>query len=160
MKVKMENAVKIKSAKGFSLIELLVVIAIMAILLSIAVPNFNAWRQNSNLKEAVGALMADFNLARQRAIAENVNYTVTLNTSANTYTVQGGTYNVTKNLGDFGSGTFIYSQNFTSDKVTFQPRGTLSGDGGTISLRNIRDSRIDITVNTMGRVRKDIQQIK
>ncbi|MFZ3156393.1 MAG: GspH/FimT family pseudopilin [Smithella sp.] len=150
---------KIKSTKGFSLIEILIVIAIMAILLSIAAPNFNAWRQNRNLNEAVGALMGDLNFARQSAITQNVNYKVTFNNTANTYTVQGGTYNATKNLSNFGSGTFIYSQNFNSSTVTFQPRGTLSGIGGTVSLKNSRNSCINIVVNTMGRVRKDIQQI-
>lgn len=142
------------------MVEVIVVIAITGILLLIAIPNFRALQQNRNLNEAVGALMADLNYARQRAITENINYTVTFNNSANTYTVQGGTYNVTKNLGNFGSGTYIYSQNFTSNMVTFQPRGTISDVGGTISLKNIRNSCINIVVNTMGKVQKNVQQIR
>jgi type IV fimbrial biogenesis protein FimT len=151
---------KVKSAKGFSLLEMLVVITLLLIVASVAVPYFNSFVANRNLQEAVGALMADLNFAKQSAVTQNINYTVSFSVSDNTYTVQGGTYNVTKNLNDFGSRTFIFSQNFSSDKVTFQPRGTISGAGGTIYLRNNKDSSIHVVVNLLGRVTKTIDQLK
>ena len=147
--------------KGFSLVEILTVLAIIAILLTIVPSMFSAFRQRTNLREAAGALTEDMKLAKQRAVAENVNYTITFNVNNNSYEIQSPpncsgaacTYDVTKNLGSFGSGIVIDSQNFASNTVTFQSRGTCSA--GTITLRNNllnTNSTKAITTNLMGRV--------
>ena len=150
-----------QNTKGFSLVEILIVIVILSVLSSIAIPNFIKFQQNRNLQEAVGALMADLKFARQSAMTQGVNYTVTLNPSNETYRVQGGTYDVTKKVSDFGSKTQIYWTSFPYNKVTFQPRGTLVETGTySVLLRNKRDSCIHVNVNLLGRVTKTIHQIK
>ena len=144
--------------KGFSLVEILTVIVIMSILLAIAPSMFTAFRQRTNLREATGALAEDMKLAKQRAVAENVNYTITFNVNNKSYEIQSPpncsgascTYDVTKNLGNFGSGIVIDSQNFAGNTVTFQSRGTCSA--GTVTLRNSLNSTKAITTNLMGRV--------
>jgi len=139
--------------KGFTLIEVLIVIGILIILSSISISMFTAFQKNSNLREAAGALAEDIKLARQRAMAENVNYTITFNQTNNSYTIQSGagTYNVTKKLQElFGRGIIIYNQNFASSTMNLQKRGTC--DTGTIKLKNSINSELDITTNIMGKV--------
>ena len=144
--------------KGFSLIEMLTVLAIIAILLMIAPSMFSAFRQRTNLREAAGALAEDMKLAKQRAVAENVNYSITFNINNNNYTMNqydsnGNMINPpikTVNLSNFGNGITINSQNFAGNTVTFQPRGTCSA--GTITLQNSLNSTIAITTNLMGRI--------
>ena len=71
---------------------------------------FNTYKQNANLREAAGALAADMKLAKQRAVRENVNYTITFNITNKSYEIQGPsgcttncTYDVTKQLCIFGN---------------------------------------------------------
>jgi type II secretion system protein H len=144
--------------KGFSLIEMLIVLAIIAILLMIAPSMFSAFRQRTNLREAAGALAEDMKLAKQRAVAENVKYSITFDINNNNYTINqydsnGNIINPpikTVNLSNFGNGIVINSQNFAGNTVTFQPRGTCSA--GTITLQNNLNSTIAITTNLMGRI--------
>jgi prepilin-type N-terminal cleavage/methylation domain-containing protein len=149
--------------KGFSLVEILTVVVIMSILLTIVPSMFTAFRQRTNLREAAGALTEDMKLAKQRAVAENVNYTITFNVNNNSYEIQSPpncsgaacTYDVTKNLGTFGSGIVINSQNFVGNIMTAQPRGTLSGIAGTnatVTLKNSLNSTLNINVYPMGRI--------
>jgi prepilin-type N-terminal cleavage/methylation domain-containing protein len=144
---------KDRGVKGFTLVEMLIVVGIIAVLLTIFPSMFTSFRQRTNLREAAGALAEGMKLAKQRAVAENVNYTVTFDINNNSYEIKGGTYDVTKKLSDFGSGISILSQNYSggnSGTVTFQTRGTCSA--GTVTLKNILNSQIAITTNTMGRV--------
>lgn len=53
---------------GFSLFELMVVIAIIGIMATIAIPNFVAWRNNSNLRGAAFNLKSDIETAKSRAV--------------------------------------------------------------------------------------------
>jgi len=160
---------QLKTDKGFSLIEVMIVVAIIAVVLAMAGPSFNEYRQNTNLKEATRELAGDISLWRQAAIAENARYRLLFNQGGNTYTVQienpanFGTYvnlsavnpsiNDTKSPGSFSSAIVITSANFTSGQafITFQPRGTMSA--GTVWLQHSgRLSTSTITTNLLGRV--------
>ena len=142
-----------RGLKGFTMLEMIIVIGIVAILLKISSSMFNSYKQNANLREAAGALAEDMKLAKQRAMAENVNYTITFDVNNNSYRIQGGTYDVTKKLGDFGNGIRILSQNYSggnSGTITFKTRGTCSA--GTIKLQNSINSELDIITTLMGKV--------
>lgn len=158
------QAVKIKQAKGFSLIELIIVIAILGIVSAIAAPNFNKYRQNTNLKEAARDLASDISLYRQRAVAENIHYQIVFNQAANNYTVQrettsgSGAYAdlvpaVTKSPSAISGGSVIISDltHLPNQWVTFEPRGTMSA--GSLTLQHtIRLSTATITTYFTGRV--------
>jgi prepilin-type N-terminal cleavage/methylation domain-containing protein len=152
-------AVKVRSSKGFSLIELIIVIAILGIVSAIAAPNFNKYRQNTNLKEAARDLSSDISLYRQRAVAENIRYQIVFNQAANSYTIHSlnpAVPDVTKRPS--ASGNVIISNSpapsFTGGVpiITIQPRGTMSG--GTVTLQHTgRGSTATITlVQFTGRV--------
>jgi type II secretion system protein H len=159
-------AVKVRSSKGFSLIELIIVIAILGIVSAIAAPNFNKYRQNTNLKEAARDLASDISLYRQRAVAENLHYQIVFNQAANNYTVQrettagSGAYadlvpSVTKSPGNISAQITIFNITFPSAQITIQPRGTTSA--GTVTLHHAGlpdgEANMDIIANPMGRVR-------
>jgi prepilin-type N-terminal cleavage/methylation domain-containing protein len=157
------QAVKIKQAKGFSLIELIIVIAILGIVSAIAAPNFNKYRQNTNLREAARDLSSDISFWRQRAVADNVRYRITFNQAANNYTVQrettsgSGAYAdlvpaVTKSPSAISGGSVIISNiGLANQWITFQPRGTM--DLGSVTLQHtIRLSTATIRTYFTGRV--------
>lgn len=151
-----------KSTKGFSLVEILTVMAILAIVLTISVPMFSSFVKNRNLKEAAAAFMSDIKSAKQKSMTENNRYIITIDNDNNDYSVQdccnttdcsskGCSYNVTRKLGDFGSGVGIADNNY--DTITFQPRGTCSA--GHVDLQNSIGSNIRIFTSQMGRVRSE-----
>ena len=160
---------KNKSAKGFSLIELFIVMAIAATLLSIAVPTFNKYRDNANLKEATREISGDIQLYKQSAVSENRGYRINFDAVANTYGIQienpvgSGTYvNIstvkpgaqdTKNVGAGNANIVIFgAPTFPGGAITFNPRGT-SGAGTLVLKHSIRLSTATITTSLMGRVR-------
>jgi len=62
-----------KSSAGFTLIELMTVIVILAIMLFLALPNFNVWLQNTQIRTAGEAVLNGMQLARAEAIRRNTN---------------------------------------------------------------------------------------
>jgi len=154
------------------MVELLIVITILAILAVIGTSTFAKYRQNTALKEAASALEADLNTAKLNAIARHVNYTVTYNTTANTYRIQGGTYDVTKKFSDYGYNTRVYMLQYfaatSSNKYTFLPRGVMLETPSyciaskcyfEVLIRNQRGSCIHVRVTPMGRVKRFIHQL-
>jgi len=64
------------SNKGFTLIELMITLAIAAILLTTAVPGFEALIANNRLSTQANAFIGALQLARSEAIKRNLNVTV------------------------------------------------------------------------------------
>ena len=138
---------------GFSLIELIIVIALISIVSAFAVPAWQKYTANTNLKTAAREVMADLSNAKQRAVEENLKYSITFNVAGNNYALSPTDTGVTlwtKELASFGNGILIDdSVTFTSSVVNFQKRGTVSL--GSVRLRNGLGSTAEITVNITGR---------
>jgi prepilin-type N-terminal cleavage/methylation domain-containing protein len=139
---------KVNSNKGFSIIEMLVVIILITLLATISGSMFSNHVKNRNLKEAAACLMSDIKLAKQKSAAERTNISITINPDQNGYIFSGAI----KNFSNFGNGIVIKDNNFSSNTINFQSRGTCS-PGGSIQLGNSLGSNIKIIVSPIGRVR-------
>jgi type IV fimbrial biogenesis protein FimT len=64
------------ATRGFTLIELLVTMAVAAILLTIAVPNFQTFVMNGRMASQTNDLITALNLARSEAVKRAANVTV------------------------------------------------------------------------------------
>jgi len=138
---------------GFSLIELMVVIALISIMMAVAVPTWQKYRANTDLKTAAREVMADLSNAKQQAVEENLDvYRLTFNVTGNYYALTRTDTGVTlwtKSLASFGSGIVIDSVNFGGSIISLQKRGTVTN--GNLVLRNRLGSTAKITVNITGR---------
>jgi type IV fimbrial biogenesis protein FimT len=64
--------------RGFSLVELGVALVVLAILVSVGVPSFMAWIQNSQLRTTSESILAGLQLARAEAVRRNTRVQFTL----------------------------------------------------------------------------------
>jgi type IV fimbrial biogenesis protein FimT len=164
---------------GFTLVELMVTVSVIAVLATISVPyllvNLPTYRVNG----AVRQLVADFRLARTRAVEAGVRCYVVFDTTNSEYVVAleadgvdgytaGSDDDVkTVSIPDLYQGTVFYDHGapggpvtFPSDLASFTPRGTSST--GSVYLRPARDAgapaprqRKVIVMGTTGRVRTE-----
>ena len=72
---------------GFTLIELIITISIVAIVLSVAIPNFIGWGPERRLAGAAGDIQGALQTARLVALKENSAATVNFDINAESYTV-------------------------------------------------------------------------
>jgi prepilin-type N-terminal cleavage/methylation domain-containing protein len=70
--------IRLRSDGGMTLTEIMVVAAILGLLVMVAVPNFLDWNRKAKLKDAVGLVSGNINLARMYAINQNKSVTVTI----------------------------------------------------------------------------------
>lgn len=74
----MLNTLPVTRYSGFSLIELMIGIMIMAILLGLALPSFQSWTRNTQIRNAAESITNGLQRARAEAVARNVNVTFAL----------------------------------------------------------------------------------
>lgn len=74
----MLNACPKSKHLGFSLVELMIGVAILAILAGLAMPNFQTWIQNSQIRNAAESITNGLQRARAEAVARNANVTFAL----------------------------------------------------------------------------------
>lgn len=146
--------------KGFTITELLIVIAIIGIIGVVASFAWRSYVNNTNLRTAARELVSDFNLMKARAASASqagldTTYTIVFDTAAHKYTMNAtstnGTVGQDKLLSSFGPGITIQSLSLGGlDTVTFEARGTLNPNAGSIVLTN-GSSKATITFNMTGK---------
>jgi len=72
----------IRGTSGFTLIELLTVVTVMTIMMFLALPNFNAWLQNTQIRTAGEAILNGLQLVRAEAVRRNVNVELRMDVSS------------------------------------------------------------------------------
>ncbi len=161
--------------RGFTLIELLVTLSVAAILLTVAVPNYITFVQNSRLATQANDLVTMLNYARSEALKRNQRITVcsstTGNSCAGSTTWDSGLIVFADTNGDavVDGGEDILQVRQAMEgantlqsglsRVTYQSNGFLFGFGanGTFRLCDSRGtaSARAIVVSNLGRVRTD-----
>lgn len=58
---------------GFSLIELMTAVMVLAVLMTIAMPSFRTWLQNTQIRNAAQSITSGIQRARAEAVARNTN---------------------------------------------------------------------------------------
>lgn len=147
------------SNSGFSLVEVLIVIGMIIIIAAIAMPSLQGYVINRGLRSAAREFVSDINEFKERAIAENREYRITLTPGTPNYTVLQCAVTGSscpnfpnlppKSLAVFESSIIINNAGTTVTQYDFQTRGTVTN--GTIILINQRGSTADIRTNITGR---------
>jgi len=158
---------KTNRASGFTLVELMIVIGVMLTATAIAVPTYHLTiKPSADLKGASQRIFSDMQLARLRAVSENVDYGLAFSA--------GPTYQVFKDIdGDVqcDSGEEVKTVNLTDDYSTVQyDTSQGGGDGidfsggtvftmtpralpsvsGSVFLTNSKGEDREVSVNAMG----------
>jgi prepilin-type N-terminal cleavage/methylation domain-containing protein len=159
-KLKRQEMKIMRKNSGFTFTELMVTIAIVAILASLAIPNFIAWLPNYRLQSGAEDIQSTLQLARITAIKENATVTVAFNTANETYQAS-----VQKPLepvrifrrGRMPAGIDIFSAVFGGGaSVEFDNQGiTENNTDGSAQLINNSGRAKTITVSITGNSRID-----
>ncbi len=142
--------------QGLTLVELMITLALMVIAAGIAIPFFQRYALNANLKAAARDIQSDIHQLKARAVAENIMYRISFDVTNNRYTLEQGTdtgtpYTAlqTKPLTGVAADIRLTSTTFAGSTVVFQKRGTVSA--GTVNLTNSRGSTAAVTATISGR---------
>ena len=120
----------LSETRGFTLAEILVAIAVFAILATIAVPQFLAFRPLNRLNGATRQIYSELMWTRSKAVDENTAYVVTFPTNQ-TMQITGPTTKVVDIQTQYSDVTLTSS----ASTITFSARGT-TDVAPTITLTN------------------------
>jgi type II secretion system protein H len=137
-----KKMIKKKKTSGFTLMELMIVIAIIAIMSSIAIPNFIGWLPERRLDAGAQDILQGLQKSKSKAIMTNRNVIVTFDAAANSFIafVDEDASN-DQSAGDLTianrnmpAGIDLVGTNF-GNTVTFDNRG-IPTTSGVITLQN------------------------
>ncbi|MBL1293328.1 MAG: GspH/FimT family pseudopilin [Thiotrichales bacterium] len=140
---------------GFTLIELLITLSIVAILVTVAAPNFSSMLQNNRLATQTNLLIADLNFARSESIKRNT--TIHLSPSEDGWD---SGWNISiAGSDELLRSTEISQQNIgvapnNGDALTFTSGGNLDSQTSCFAITDAHDDNHSRTVKieTTGRV--------
>jgi len=149
---------KLTNKKGVTLIELVVVFVIIAIAAVLLVPNIGGWLPYYRLKSATRDIVSTLRTAQMKAVSNNLQYRVNLNSGdvgANSYILQ---HNTGGNWVDDGviqtlpSGIIIGNNTLPNDRAEFNPNSTSSS--GSVTIQNTKGFQRTITLTaSTGRIK-------
>ena len=149
-KLKKEEIEIMRKNSGFTITELMVTIAVIAILASLAIPNFIAWLPNYRLRSGAEEIQSTLQFARLTAIKRNATATVTFDIANETYRASVGGQAIRG--GRMPAGIDINSASFGGTSVQFDSRG-IANNAGTAVVRNNLGRTKTITVYITGNSR-------
>jgi len=151
-----------RNNSGFTLLEMMTVIGIIAILSTIAIPNFIGWLPKYRLGSAARNILSAMQHARLVAVKENVNVLVNFDLDNNNFLIFPD-YNSDTNQdpdeptlrgGILPGGITLDDATFGADDAfSFDSRGLASGSGGTLFIANHRKEQTRIRINRTGNSR-------
>jgi len=147
-KLKIQEIEIMRKNSGFTITELMVTIAVVAILASLAIPNFIAWLPNYRLRSGAEEIQSTLQFARITAIKRNATATVAFDIANETYRASVGGQAIRG--GRMPAGIDINSA-FGGTSVQFDSRGVASAAGTAVVRNNLgrsRTIRVYITGNS------------
>lgn len=155
-----------RNNSGFTLLELMIALALCAIMASIAVPSFLAWRSDAKLRSAVSVIRGDLEMARSRAMRENNFVAVLFNTTNYLVFIDDGAGG--GNPGDYirhaderllrnrqlsaGITIDLTKTDFEDDQTRFNGRGRIGRTGKVIIVNSSGVERTIDANNRFGRI--------
>ena len=156
----------INKITGFTLIELLTVVTILSIMLFLALPNFNVWLQNTQIRTAGEAILNGLQLARAEAVRRNVNVELRMDLSSGWTARLPDTGEVlqTRLAGEGSSTALVTITPLGAKTVTFNSLGTIAANANgsnpvsefkidSISLAATDSRELCILIRTGGTIR-------
>jgi len=156
----------INKMTGFTLIELVTVVTILSIMIFLALPNFNVWLQNTQIRTAGEAILNGLQLARAEAVRRNVNVELRMDLSSGWTARLPDTGEVlqTRLAGEGSSTALVTITPLGAKTVTFNSLGTIAANAdGTnpvsefkidsISLAAADSRELCILIRTGGNIR-------
>lgn len=139
--------------RGFNLLEVLIVVLVMAVIITVSLPFYRAFGLNQDLKAVSRVLATDLRYAQQLAVTTQVNQSVIITTSTNTYII--------KNLATQATiRTVIIKNSVTIQSITDLPNNTVTFNAtgaatssGTIILKSINERQATIEIKPSGYVK-------
>lgn len=154
-----------KKQQGFTLYELMITIAVAAIILSFGVPGYMSFIQNSRATTHTNDLVTALNLARSEATRRARNVTVCSSIDGETcagaadwstgWVVLDANDDVLRVWAERSGGANVVTGASGVTKLSFGPRGALTGGGVTFNIRLpdcTGDNGRDVAVNAAGRI--------
>jgi len=156
----------INKITGFTLIELVTVVTILSIMLFLALPNFNVWLQNTQIRTAGEAILNGLQLARAEAVRRNVNVELRMDLSSGWTARLPDTGEViqTRLAGEGSSAALVTITPLGANTVTFNSLGTIAANANgsnpvsefkidSISLAATDSRELCILIRTGGNIR-------
>ncbi len=154
-------------SSGVTLIELVIAITILGIAISMGLPSYNQWIQNTRLRNGAESILRGLELARSEAIRRNAPVRLTL-TTAGSDVVSGWTVGCitststcpaniqSRNTGDGSSNAIVVTTGSTQFNFSGLGRAgsaaTINVDSTALDPADSRDLRIVVNINGMARL--------
>ena len=156
----------INKMTGFTLIELVTVVTILSIMIFLALPNFNVWLQNTQIRTAGEAILNGLQLARAEAVRRNVNVELRMDLSSGwtAWLPDTGEVIQTRLAGEGSSAALVTITPLGANTVTFNSLGTIAANANgsnpvsefkidSISLAAADSRELCILIRTGGNIR-------